>query len=64
MISSLTRAGTPRTYENLDELVEDVENARVWGGLHFRSTMTATAKYFPQIARCVGKKYFLKTRAD
>ncbi len=53
-------AGPTRTYENLDDLVEDVENARVWGGLHYRSTMTQTAKYFPQIARDVGKKYFLK----
>jgi PAP2 superfamily len=59
-ITSLaTGAGPPRTYENLDELVEDVENARVWGGLHFRTTMTRSAKHFPRIARDVGKRYFL-----
>jgi hypothetical protein len=52
-------AGPPRTYENLDELVADVQNARVWGGLHFRSTVEKTAKYFPRIARDVGRKYFL-----
>ena len=51
---------TTRTYGNLDELVHDVENARVWGGLHYRSTMTKTAKHFPRIARDVGRKYFLK----
>ena len=33
-------SGPTRTYENLDELVKDVENARVWGGLHYRTTMT------------------------
>ena len=34
VISSLAPgAGDPRTYEDLDELVTDVENARVWGGL-------------------------------
>jgi hypothetical protein len=63
--STAIGAGLPRTYENLDDLVEDVENARVWGGLHFRSTMEQSAKYFPRIARNVGKRYFLtKTKDD
>ena len=57
--STAVGAGGPRTYESLDELVTDVENARVWGGLHYRTTMTETAKHFPQIARDVGKHYFL-----
>jgi hypothetical protein len=57
--STAAGAGPPRTYENLDELVADVENARVWGGLHYRTTMTETAKHFPQIARDVGRQYFL-----
>ena len=57
--STAAGAGPPRTYENLDELVADVENARVWGGLHFRTTMTETARHFPQIARDVGRQYFL-----
>ena len=52
-------AGPTRTYENLDELVADVENARVWGGLHYRSTMEKSAKYFPRIARDIGRDYFL-----
>ena len=60
VISSLAPgAGPPRTYENLDQLVKDVENARVWGGLHYRTTMTETAKHFPRIALEVGKKHFL-----
>ena len=54
--------GRPRTYENLDELVADVENARVWGGLHYRTTMTETAKHFPRIARDVGREHFLRGR--
>ncbi len=60
--STAVGAGPPRTYENLDELVTDVENARVWGGLHYRTTMTETAKHFPQIARDVGKQHFLRGR--
>ena len=56
-------AGPPRTYKNLDELVTDVQNARVWGGLHYRSTVEKTAKYFPRIARDVGRRYFLSERS-
>jgi len=48
----------------LDDLVEDVANARVWGGLHFRTTITQTAKHFPQIARDIGKHYFLEKQKD
>ena len=57
--STAAGAGPPRTYENLDELVKDVENARVWGGLHYRTTMTQSAKHFPRIARDVGRQHFL-----
>jgi hypothetical protein len=59
MTSTVT--GTTRTYEKLDELVADVENARVWGGLHFRTTMTDTAKHFPRIARHIGQRHFLES---
>ena len=57
-------AGPPRTYDTLDELVKDVENARVWGGLHYRTTMTETAKHFPRIARDVGRHDFLRHREE
>jgi hypothetical protein len=57
--STAAGAGPPRTYENLDELVKDVENARVWGGLHFRTTMQESAKHFRRIARDVGRHDFL-----
>ena len=59
-----TTTGTSRTYERLGEVVEDVENARVWGGLHYRTTMTETAKHFPRIAKDVGKEHFLAHADD
>jgi hypothetical protein len=62
--STAVGAGPPRTYEKLDELVTDVENARVWGGLHYRTTMTQTAKHFPRIARDVGREHFLADNDD
>ena len=52
-------AGPPRTYDTLDDVVADVQNARVWGGLHYRSTVEQTSKDFPRIAKDVGKRYFL-----
>jgi hypothetical protein len=40
-----------RSYASLDEIVDDTANARVWGGLHFRTTMDATALWIPQLVR-------------
>ena len=56
-----TVVGSSRTYQSLDDLVADVADARVWGGLHYRTTMDETAKEYPRIAREVGKRYFLRT---
>ena len=55
-----TATGTSRTFSALDELVGAVEDARVWGGLHFRTTMVETADHFPRIARDIGKRHFLR----
>jgi hypothetical protein len=59
--STTSGAGPARTYDRLDDLVDDVEDARVWGGLHYRTTMQETAKDFPRIARDIGQRYFLRT---
>jgi hypothetical protein len=57
-----TVTGTTRTYTHLGQLVADVENARVWGGLHYRTTMTETAKHFPLVAKDVAKRSFHRTK--
>jgi hypothetical protein len=57
--SNVAGVGGPKTYATLDEVVAAIEDARVWGGLHFRTTMTETAKHFPRIAKDVGKEFFL-----
>lgn len=61
---SSTVVGKTRIYENLDEIVADVENARVWGGLHYRTTMTQSARHFTQIARDIGRRHFLADKRD
>ena len=57
--SNVVGVGGPKTYATLDDVVAAIEDARVWGGLHFRTTMTETAKHFPRIARDIGRQYFL-----
>jgi hypothetical protein len=57
-----TVTGTSRTYASLDDLVAEVEDARVWGGLHFRTTMTETHSHFPRIARGVAQRHFRLTQ--
>jgi hypothetical protein len=61
---SSTVVGMTRIYQSLDDLVSDVENARVWGGLHYRTTMTESAKHFKQIARDIGRRHFLADNGD
>ena len=60
VVVNSTTTGTSRTYGKIKDWVFDVENARVWGGLHYRTTMTESAEHFPRIARDVGKRYFLE----
>jgi hypothetical protein len=61
---SSTVVGTTRTYGNLDDLVTDVENARVWGGLHYRATMTQSTRHFRHIADDVGRQHFLASELE
>ena len=63
-VISSTVVGTTRAYESFDELVTDVENARVWGGLHYRTTMTQSAKHYRQIAGDIGRRHFLADKRD
>ena len=57
-LRELAARGASRTYDRLDDLVEEVNDARVWGGLHYRTTMEETAKHFPRVAQDVAKKHF------
>ncbi len=52
---------TERTYHDLDAIMRDVDNARVWGGLHWRQSMRHGAKIGRAVARHVAKHFFLPT---
>jgi hypothetical protein len=38
-----------RSYEGLAEIVDDTANARVWGGLHYRTTMEQSARWIKDV---------------
>jgi hypothetical protein len=44
---------TERTYESLGAIMDDVNDARVWCGLHYRNTMTEGAELGRRVARHV-----------
>jgi hypothetical protein len=53
-----TVTGTTHDYEATDELVRDVSNGRVWGGMHFRNSTVVGAELGKEVARWVMKRYF------
>lgn len=48
---SSTVTGTTRVYTNLDDLVSELENARIYSGLHYRFSMEAGTKLGRQVCR-------------
>jgi hypothetical protein len=55
---SSTVTGTSRTYSNLKAIGRDVFMARIYSGLHFRSTMAAGFNLGKHVARDVVANYF------
>jgi hypothetical protein len=41
---------TPVTYASLSDVVDDTGNARIWSGLHFRTSMEKSAKWTSNLA--------------
>jgi hypothetical protein len=40
-----------RSYRSLAEIIDDNANARVWGGLHYRTTMDASARWIKKVVQ-------------
>jgi hypothetical protein len=50
---------TERTYQNLNALMREVYDARVWAGLHWRQSMMHGAQVGRKIAKHVSNRFFL-----
>jgi hypothetical protein len=51
--------GTTRTYDNTDDLLKDVADARVFAGFHFRTSCVRGGIIGKKVAKYVAKNYFL-----
>lgn len=46
-----TTTGTTRRYATVDDLITEVGNARIWGGLHYRSSIEAGMRIAERVVR-------------
>jgi hypothetical protein len=46
-----TSTGTTRHYDTVDQLVTEVGNARIWGGIHLRSSVDAGTRIAERVVR-------------
>jgi hypothetical protein len=52
---------TTRTYQNVNQIMREIDDARVWAGLHWRSSMRDGGKIGRKVARHVVKNFFRPT---
>jgi len=56
--NSVIASTVPHAFESTDDVVREVMNARVWGGMHFRTSNEHGADLGKQVGHWVGSKYF------
>ncbi len=53
-----TVTGTQHNFTNINDLLAEIVNARVWGGMHFRSSVEAGIEIGKQVAYHVADEFF------
>jgi len=53
-----TVTGTSRTFHNTDDLIDEVIEARIWGGMHYRTSMLDGVEIGKSVAKWVAKHSF------
>jgi PAP2 superfamily len=56
-----TVTNTSRTFESTDDMIREIVDARVWAGIHYRTSVVHGAVIGRQVAHWVSKHYFLPT---
>ena len=54
--------GQPRHFERFSDALDEIVDARVWGGIHFRNADEQGAELGKKVARYVRKNYFERVR--
>ena len=52
----------PRHFERFSDALQEVIDARVWGGIHFRTADVQGAKMGKQVAQWIKTRYFEPVR--
>ncbi len=52
-----TVTGTTHHHDSTDDLVRDVRNGRVWGGMHFRNSVVVGSELGKDVAKWVAKHF-------
>jgi hypothetical protein len=55
------RTGKTRSFERLSDVLDEIVDARVWGGIHFRTADEQGAKLGKQVAHYLSEHYFQPT---
>jgi hypothetical protein len=53
---------TERTYDNLNDITREIDDARVWAGLHWRNSMRDGDRLGRNVARHVARNFFRPVR--
>lgn len=53
-----TVTGTTHHFQRTEELLDEIRNARVWGGMHFRSSVDVGFEQAKQVALWMTRKHF------
>jgi hypothetical protein len=56
------RTGKTRSFDRLSDALDEIVNARVWGGIHFRTADEQGAKLGKQVAQYLQEHYFQATQ--
>lgn len=59
---SSTVTGTSRTFQNTDDLIKEIIDARVYGGMHYRTSVVDGAAIGSKVTKWMSKHYFQPAR--
>jgi hypothetical protein len=61
-INSSRFPGQPRHFERFTDALDEVIEARIWGGIHFRTADVQGAEIGRKVARWLRQHYFKRVR--
>ena len=59
-----TITGTTHTFENFDDVVAEVDNARIFGGMHYRHSVKEGNRLGRRVAEHILKRHFRRGDYD